>query len=81
MVIYGLMNYKNDSLNDLIESIKEYKPIFEAFTMRENDTMIFLAFMEEIIVHKSNLLKYVHRIFMCLYDEDIICEDEMIESG
>eukprot|EP01084_Bolivina_argentea_P078887 143158_1 len=80
MIIYVLMEYINGDYKLLIESIKKYSDIFEIFTMLENDTEIFLAYLEEIIICKSNgngLLNYTYKIFNCLYDEDIIGEDEI----
>merc|ERR1711933_564227 len=81
MAIECLMDCSCD-YKALIQSIKKYKQIFETLTIENNDSKIFLASMEELIMHKViglDFLNHSYAIFYCLYEEDIVDEDEILE--
>eukprot|EP00484_Ammonia_sp_Unknown_P024299 CAMPEP_0197051138 /NCGR_PEP_ID=MMETSP1384-20130603/25879_1 /TAXON_ID=29189 /ORGANISM="Ammonia sp." /LENGTH=368 /DNA_ID=CAMNT_0042483653 /DNA_START=154 /DNA_END=1260 /DNA_ORIENTATION=- len=82
MIVYGVLQYEQNDYKLLMQSIRKYRTVLEAFTLLKNDTHIFLAYMEEMIMHKAGgdaLLHHAYHIFNCLYDEDIIGEDEVME--
>jgi len=78
MIIQALIDYDND-YQAMIESIKNYKQIFEMYTIQNEDVKIFLAVMEQLILCKANLLNHSYAILNCLYDEDIFDEEEILE--
>merc|ERR1719229_1444551 len=75
LVIQGLMGLHNDCKSLIVK----YKQIFAMFTSSEEDARIFLASMEEFIVHKAKLLNHSNSILECLYDEDLVDADQIIE--
>lgn len=82
LVMYCLLNYQSDDHKLLIQSIKTYSGILETFTLLNDDTPILLSYMEQIIMQRSggsNLLNHSFQILHCLYDEDVIGEDELIQ--
>ena len=78
MVVRVLMEYDKDH-KALIASIQKHKETFQMFTMRNGDSKIFLATLEKLIALKVDLLEYSYSILNCLYDDDIVDEEEIIE--
>jgi len=82
LVMYCLLDYDKDDHKLLLKSIQKYSSILETFTLLNDDTPILLSYMEQIIMQKSggvNLVNHAYQILHCLYDEDIVGEDELIE--
>merc|ERR1719229_640506 len=75
LVIQGLMGLHNDCKSLIVK----YKQIFSMYTSSDGDARILLASMEEFIVHKAELLNHSHSILECLYDEDLVDADEIME--
>eukprot|EP01083_Nonionella_stella_P068792 182916_1 len=82
MIVSVLMKYEEDNYQSLMASLKKYRNVFEIYAMTRTDCLIFVSYLEEVIMCKSignNLLNHAYHIFNCLYDEDILDEDEIKE--
>merc|ERR1712154_301481 len=72
---------KLDTLENFIVSLKKYKEILQTFTSNANDTKVFFGVLEEFVSRRNpdEFLGKVYKIFECLYDEDIVSEEDMIK--
>eukprot|EP01083_Nonionella_stella_P003525 10143_1 len=71
---------KLDTLNNFIASLKKYKEILQTFTSNNNDAKIFFGVLEEFVCrrNKDEFLPKVYKILECLYDEDIVTDEDML---
>eukprot|EP01083_Nonionella_stella_P211221 763947_1 len=79
MIVCVLMKYEEDNYKLLMDSLKQYHDVFEIYTMTQADTLIFISYLEELKSVGNGLLNHAYHIFNCLYDEDILDEDEIKE--
>jgi len=72
---------KLDTLEGFIESLKKYKVILQSFTQNANDCKVFFGVFEEFVCRRNpdEFLSKVYMIFECLYDEEIVTEEDMIK--
>merc|ERR1712228_530699 len=72
---------KLDTLDRFIESLKKYKVILVTFTSNPNDAKVFFGVLEEFVCRRNpdQFLSKVYVIFECLYDEEIVTEEDMIK--
>jgi hypothetical protein len=80
MIVYCLAVWTENDEISLIKSFEKYSKIFQMFTLLNNDTEIFLSYIEELIIRRNNgnnLLNKSYKIFGSLYDLEIIDEDEI----
>merc|ERR1712176_1303953 len=71
---------KLDTLERFIESLRKYKVILQSFTANANDAKVFFGVLEEFVCPRNpdEFLAKVYVIFECLYDEEIVSEEDMI---
>ena len=87
MAVHCLAQFGDDDQKVLLESIRKYSSIFVSFSLLDNDSQILMAFIEDLIVNRSVgdvLLNRSYEIWQCLYDQDIVDEEDMMrwyESG
>merc|ERR1712130_199414 len=72
---------KLDTLERFVESLRKYKVIMQSFTANANDAKVFFGVLEEFVCRRNpdEFLGKVYKIFECLYDEDIVSEEDMIK--
>lgn len=82
MVVHCLAHFNDEDHEVLLESIRKYKTIFVSFALLENDCQILMGYLEELVMIRSvgnHLLDRMYKILECLYDSDIMDEDDMLK--
>ena len=72
---------KLDTLDRFVESLRRYKVILQSFTQNANDCKVFFGVLEEFVCRRNpdEFLSKVYVIFECLYDEEIVTEEDMLK--
>merc|ERR1712048_356741 len=72
---------KLDTLERFIESLRKYKVILQSFTANANDAKVFFGVLEEFVCRRNPdaFLAKVYVILECLYDEEIVSEEDMLK--
>eukprot|EP00483_Globobulimina_turgida_P002020 UN02022 len=71
---------KLDTLENFLSSMCKYKEILQTFTSNQADAKVFCGVLEEFVCRRNPdaFLGKVYKIFECLYDEDIVSEEDML---
>lgn len=72
---------KLDTLERFVESLRKYRVILQSFTQNSNDCKVFFGVLEEFVCRRNpdEFLSKVYVIFECLYDEEIVSEEDMLK--
>eukprot|EP00488_Nonionellina_sp_1-RS-2012_P000337 TRINITY_DN10960_c0_g1_i1.p1 TRINITY_DN10960_c0_g1~~TRINITY_DN10960_c0_g1_i1.p1 ORF type:complete len:140 (-),score=46.11 TRINITY_DN10960_c0_g1_i1:120-509(-) len=67
-------------MEQFLESLKDYKSLMLCFTSIKEDAELFMGVIEEFVCKRNPdaLLGKVYKILECLYDEDIVSEDDIL---
>eukprot|EP00484_Ammonia_sp_Unknown_P019208 CAMPEP_0197035278 /NCGR_PEP_ID=MMETSP1384-20130603/13122_1 /TAXON_ID=29189 /ORGANISM="Ammonia sp." /LENGTH=423 /DNA_ID=CAMNT_0042465323 /DNA_START=73 /DNA_END=1344 /DNA_ORIENTATION=+ len=71
---------KLDTLENFVQSLTENKSILSSFASNSADTKIFFGVLEEFVCRRNpdQFLGKVYKILECLYDEEIVQEEDML---
>eukprot|EP01083_Nonionella_stella_P005964 17226_1 len=71
---------KLDTMERFIESLKTYKVLLQRFTTNNEDAKLFMGVLEEFVCKRNPeaLLGKVYVILECVYDEEIVSDEDII---
>jgi len=71
---------KLDTMERFVASLTKYKAIMATFTTNANDAKVFFGVFEEFVLRRNPeaFLDRVYVLLRCLYDEDIVEEDDLL---
>jgi len=84
LVVHCLMRYGDDDHGHkvLLESIRKYRSILVRYSLVDGDSDILMGYFEELVMIRSDgdhLLNRFHAILECLYQHDVVDEEEILK--